>query len=311
MAAQEGVKDLQERVADLSRNGKTAELGLMLRDHPELDVNEGKSFDCPALYFACSYGHTACAQLLVDHKADVNSKMRDGWTAVHLASIYGHLACAEVLVQNGADVNADDEFGQTPMMVSAWKGHVNVAQYLLEHKVDIHHRVASGSLKDRDALYFSMLDSATDRTPGIAFAVLSCDTDAKNVKIDDYVTTPMRESHIEAYQHVQAYIDEYHDNLVPVLSEDVKVDTRVGRNSHGLYHECLERVLQYLGLSMSKDQTVNSSIDGEDVKRALIPGHLPNANHWFNKHESCVSKLASAHNDEPHPGKNRRACSIQ
>jgi hypothetical protein len=35
---------------------------------------------------------------------------------------------------------------------------------------------------------------------------------------------------------------------------------------------------------MSKDQVVNMSIDGEAVKRALIPGHLLNANHWFNKY---------------------------
>ena len=120
----------------------------------------------------------------------------------------------------------------------------------------------------------------------MAFAVLSCDTDAKNVKISDNVTTYTRDLHIEEYHHVQAYIDEFHSNLVPVLSERVEVDTRVGLNSHGLYHECLERVLQYLGLSMSKDQTVNSSIDCQDVKRALLPGHLLSANHWFNKYQS-------------------------
>jgi hypothetical protein len=41
--------------------------------------------------------------------------------------------------------------------------------------------------------------------------------------------------------------------------------------------------LEYLGLSMSKDQVVNTNIDGaeEGVKRALIPGHLLNANYWF------------------------------
>jgi hypothetical protein len=37
---------------------------------------------------------------------------------------------------------------------------------------------------------------------------------------------------------------------------------------------------------MSKDRVVNTSIDGEAVRRALIPGHLLNANHWFNKYKS-------------------------
>jgi hypothetical protein len=42
---------------------------------------------------------------------------------------------------------------------------------------------------------------------------------------------------------------------------------------------------------MTKDQVVNSSIDGEAVRRALIPGQLLNADHWFNKY--TVNSLAT------------------
>jgi hypothetical protein len=127
-----------------------------------------------------------------------------------------------------------------------------------------------------------MRKHATDRTPGVAFAFLSCNTDAKNVEIDRYnVTTAIRDAHIETYQHVQAFIDEYHRILNLVLSEHVPVDPRFGLGQMGIYQEPLDHTLEYLGLSMSKDQVVNTSIDGETVRRALIPGHLPNANHWF------------------------------
>jgi hypothetical protein len=40
-------------------------------------------------------------------------------------------------------------------------------------------------------------------------------------------------------------------------------------------------VLEYLGLSMKKDQVVNTSIDGTEQKRALIPYQLVNAKHWW------------------------------
>jgi hypothetical protein len=42
-----------------------------------------------------------------------------------------------------------------------------------------------------------MTKRATDRTPGIAFAFLSCNTDAKNVKIVYSVTAAKRDAHIE------------------------------------------------------------------------------------------------------------------
>jgi hypothetical protein len=78
------------------------------------------------------------------------------------------------------------------------------------------------------------------------------------------------------------FIDDCHSVAEHTLSEDVVVDTRVGRGDYGLYHEPLEQVLLYLGLSMEKNQTVNASIDGKSgVKRALMPGHPTNANLWF------------------------------
>jgi hypothetical protein len=175
-------------------------------------------------------------------------------------------------------------------MCSAERGHLAVAHYLLEQKADVHYGIPKeGDDKNKDALHFAMSKTATERTPGAVFAFLSCNTDAKNVVVDvrSNVTTTIRDTHIETFKQVQAYIDEFHDTLKPVLTEHVQVDTRVGRGDNGIYQEPLERVLEYLGTSMSKDQVVNTSIDGEKeegVKRALIPVHLLNANHWFDKY---------------------------
>jgi hypothetical protein len=287
MAAREDAEELQQRVLILADDGKSAELKVLLEEHPEVDVDEYKDEDGDTtLSHACWSGHTECARLLIDHKADVNARDRDGWSALGGAVFGDHLGCVELLVQNGADVNSQTYSGLTPLMFSV--NNLTMAQCLLDHKADVHYRVSEEKFeKNKDALYRAMCSSVTDGTHGSAFAFLSCNADAKNVDIDYLLTAAIRDTHIEQYKHVQAYIDEYHGLLNHVLSERVEVDTRVGLTQNGIYQEPLERTLEYLGLSMSKDQVINNSIDGEEgVRRALIPGHLLNANHWFVKYTS-------------------------
>jgi hypothetical protein len=284
MAAVEDVKALQKQVFDLARAGKLVGLTAVLEEHPEVDVDAHKDQSTAGgrgLFWACTNGHTECAQLLIEYKADVNAKDSQG-SALHGAGYGGHMSCVQLLVQNGADVNSQANGGETSMMQSALMGYLPLTQYLLQHKADIHYRVSKeGVTKNMDALHYAMSKFATDNTPGVAFAFLSCNTDAKNVNTFSSVSAAVRDTHIETYKQVQAHIDEYFSILQPVLSDHVQVDTRVGRGNNGLYHEPLEQVLLYLGLSMSKDQVVNASIDGESVKRALMPGYPVNANLWF------------------------------
>jgi hypothetical protein len=282
----EGAKALQKRVYDLAGAGLSAELRVVLEEHPEVDVDGYKDGNGGrALYIACRNGHTTCARLLIDHGADVRAKTKSGSSALYGAADWGHLICVKLLMQHGAEVNCQDNSGWTPLMVSTYEGHLTTAQFLLEQKADVHYRTAGGPFKNLDALYWAICKHVTARTPGIVFAMLSCNTDAKNVKINDVLTAAKRDAHIEHYQHVQAFIDEYHRILNLVLSEHVPVDPRFGLTQNGIYQEPLERTLEYLGLSMSKDQVVNTSIDGEEgVMRALIPSHLLNANHWFHKY---------------------------
>jgi hypothetical protein len=287
MATEEDAKALRERVYNCAYYGKLGELTEVLEEHPEVDVDGHKSqYGWTALYWACYSRHTECAQLLIDHKADVNNQSIHAGSILHSAAKNGYLVGVELLVENGADVNCQLDSGWTPVMSSSLMGRLNITHFLVEHKADVHHRVLEEEdSTNKDALYCAMGEYVSDRTPGFTFAMLLCNTDAKNVNIDDYVTAAMRDAHIEHYQHVQAFIDEYHRILNLVLSDHVPVDPRFGLGQMGIYQEPLERTLEYLGLSMSKDQVVNTSIDGEEgVKRALIPGHLLNANHWFHKY---------------------------
>jgi hypothetical protein len=52
-------------------------------------------------------------------------------------------------------------------------------------------------------------------------------------------------------------------------------------------------------MSMSKDKMVNTSIDGKEIKRALITTQRFNDNHWFNKSkEGKVRARTIAHEKE-------------
>jgi hypothetical protein len=292
-AVVEDAEALQERVYELADKGNLVELTVVLEEHPEVDVDGFKDGNGEwALYRSCENGFTECAQVLIDHNADVNAKRGyEYWSGLYVAAREGHLSCVKLMVQNGADVNCQTYRGWTPLFCSIRNGRLTVTQYLLEQKVNINFRLSGGCSENIDALHLAMRNHATDHTPGIAFAVLSCNTDAKNVKTSNLtVTAATRIAHIEKYKHVQAYINKHHSILRLVLSEQVPLDTRVGRGDNGIYHEPLERTLEYLGLSMSKDQVVNTSIDGEAVRRALIPGHLLTANHWFDKYKSHKKK---------------------
>jgi hypothetical protein len=312
--------ELSKQVYDMCWNREipAEELKTLLEEHPQVKVNLYRGYrDEQALHQASERGHAACVRMLLQHGADVHAKDRygktpiirspmldsmecvqllieanadvnaaddDGYTATHTASGHGRLECLQLLIDNGADVNARTMYGNTPAIGACVGIHLSCLQLLVDNKADLNLRGHDNT----DALYCAILR-------GISFSVLCCNTDAKNLKIDDeeehdeddddddLVTEAKVAACIEEYKCVQAYIDDYHDNLNDTLSTKVEVDLRFGLGEHGIYQEPLERVLEYMGLSMKKDQVVNASIDGTERKRALIPFHVLNAKHWYNR----------------------------
>jgi hypothetical protein len=113
----------------------------------------------------------------------------------------------------------------------------------------------------------------------INLMLLACGADIKNAG-------KIRELQVAAdCKAALDYTDEYHGFMSFILSEFAPVDTRVGRGSTGIYHEPLERVLEYLGLSMHQDQVFNATLDGSLTRRALIPGNAHAAWFWSEKHQ--------------------------
>jgi hypothetical protein len=314
-----------------SEEDKSVELKTFIEEHPNVDANLFQDAEgWRSIHAAVLRGHVACMRLLIDAKADLEVRDRGGRTALYCASNTGRQKCLQALIENKADVNSASDNGNTPAHGAAYEGNSKCLSMLINAKADVNARdihdqtpVMSACQEDRltchqllvdakadlsvksnrgfDALFMAMVippKEPSHRVPGMTFAVLSCNTESKNVLIDNnLVTQVMVDTRVDEYKKIHNFIDECHTITNHALSEDVVVDTRVGRGDNGIYHEPLEQVLVYLGLSMNKNQTVNTSIDGKSIKRALMPGHPVNANLWFELYQrthcsSCSTRVA-------------------
>jgi hypothetical protein len=230
-------------------------------------------------------GQLECMRVLIEAKANLEARRRDGGRALHIASYTGGVGAVKILIDAKADVNARDDFGSTPVMIACAEERAVCAQLLVDANADINTVDNTG----KTALYGAMLMPKKDsqhahRVPGMPFSVLSCNADATDPLINDQVTQAVVDGHLAEYKRVHNFIDECHSILKLVLSEHVPVDPRFGLGQMGIYQEPLERTLEYLGMSMNKDQVVNTSIDGAIKRRALLPGNVLESIHWHDEH---------------------------
>ena len=71
-------------------------------------------------------------RFMLDHGANVNARMQ-GTTPLHLASKYGRSDVARLLIERGAEVEAKDSRGRTPLQLASAEGQDEVVDLLLEY----------------------------------------------------------------------------------------------------------------------------------------------------------------------------------
>lgn len=97
-----------------------------------------------ALMAACSSGHLATAEVLIEHGADIAAIASDGYSALFEACAGGHTVLVSLLLGHRADPLAASPDGTSPLILASLRGHDETVALLLERRADAAHAKRCG-----------------------------------------------------------------------------------------------------------------------------------------------------------------------
>ena len=115
-----------------STNGQVADVLLLLEHGARMDGKDVLGHTLLHEAVTSSSGGLEVMQLLLDHGADPNTQIKDGWTALHWAANFGRFEVAEVLLKYGADPHAQTDVGETPFQVASRRNNTQITRLLSE-----------------------------------------------------------------------------------------------------------------------------------------------------------------------------------
>ncbi|XP_062986022.1 protein phosphatase 1 regulatory subunit 16A isoform X2 [Elgaria multicarinata webbii] len=100
-----------------------------------VDLNTPLDHRATLLHIASANGYLEAAELLLEHKASMSAKDKDGWQPLHAAACWGQIHLVELLVAHGADLNGKSVLDETPLDVCVDE-EVRAKLLELKHKHD-------------------------------------------------------------------------------------------------------------------------------------------------------------------------------
>ncbi|XP_022096541.1 serine/threonine-protein phosphatase 6 regulatory ankyrin repeat subunit B-like [Acanthaster planci] len=101
-----------------------------------------------AIHFAAEGGNVDCIRSLVNHGADIESKMgsyHNKITPLMIATKYGHFELVEALLDMGAVIQQKDKFNRTALMLACMNGNYPITALLLRRGADPNSQDSSGN----------------------------------------------------------------------------------------------------------------------------------------------------------------------
>eukprot|EP00746_Dinoflagellata_sp_MGD_P087790 gnl/MRDRNA2_/MRDRNA2_34794_c0_seq1.p1 gnl/MRDRNA2_/MRDRNA2_34794_c0~~gnl/MRDRNA2_/MRDRNA2_34794_c0_seq1.p1 ORF type:complete len:402 (+),score=63.68 gnl/MRDRNA2_/MRDRNA2_34794_c0_seq1:129-1208(+) len=120
--------------AGSSANPSVVELLLEYRAKISLRDRQGRT----ALHSACGeIGSVEGTQLLVRLRASISAKDRRHQQPLHHAALSGHVVIVELLTENGASLSARDKLKHQPLHLAVREGHRSVVELMVRKRADI------------------------------------------------------------------------------------------------------------------------------------------------------------------------------
>lgn len=115
---------------------------LTIADVNETNANNGMT----PLMYACKYGNEECVTKLLESRADVNRKDRDGFTAIMYSLAYEYIPIFYILKEvQDIELDIPNEYGFTPLMCASQLGELNIVRILIEAKANVNSTDINGN----------------------------------------------------------------------------------------------------------------------------------------------------------------------
>jgi len=183
-----GLSTRSQQIHEIIQDGIVSELRDYLLDNNNVKIinnldEEGVSL----LHLAARWNRVEMTQILIDHGARVNIRLKDGSTPLHVAARFNCPPVAEVLLKSGAkpslvdalnntalhhavrrrnkdmvdllvrdtdiDVNAKTQVGMTALHLVCMNGDLEICRTLLRHDADIRAKTADDSTPLHTAIF--------------------------------------------------------------------------------------------------------------------------------------------------------------